>query len=301
MLLSFSYLSRKPRSLPKAVSFEGLEGYDRLSGLKEKLLKRTNPHIACHGGRLEALSILDDLDRYSDYAQERNIPSHDATTKLSAHHKFGTVSIRESFHAMKETLGEDHPLLRQLYWRDFFTGIAYYHPRVFAGTFQDIDETGLWDDDADRFKRWCDGMTGFPLIDAGMRQLVKTGYMHNRLRMATASFLTKDLHIDWRWGERFFANHLIDYDPSVNNASWQWAASTGSDAQPYFRIFNPWRQQKRFDPDGEYIRKWVDELGAVSGKDLLDIEKKPVHGYPSPIIDHKVERDKTLERFKARR
>ncbi|MGM5480239.1 MAG: cryptochrome/photolyase family protein [Nanobdellota archaeon] len=290
---------REPQALPLSAQFIFFKKYALLNEFTTKILPSKNSSIASEGGRRNGLNILSSIKNFSSYKDKRDIPSLDSTTRLSAHHKFGTVSIRESYYAIAKNLGAEHPLSRQLYWRDFFTMISYFHPSIFKQSFQNIDESRLWDYDLIRFKKWCEGKTGFPIVDAGMRQLVMTGYMHNRVRMITASFLTKDLHIDWRWGEQFFAKHLIDYDPSVNNGSWQWAASTGCDAQPYFRIFNPWRQQKRFDPQAEYIKYWVDELSDCSAKQIHNLENSTCKQYPSPIVVHADERKESLARFSS--
>jgi deoxyribodipyrimidine photo-lyase len=166
---------------------------------------------------------------------------------------------------------------------------VWHFPRVLGNAFNLKYEDLPWENDPLKFELWCKGQTGFPIVDAGMRELVETGFMHNRVRMITASFLTKDLHIDWRWGERFFARHLADYDPAVNNGNWQWAASTGCDAQPYFRVFNPWSQQQKFDPDCVYIKRWLPELAALSAKEIhkLGSTRNPLaSSYPRPMVDH---------------
>jgi deoxyribodipyrimidine photo-lyase len=251
------------------------------------------------GGRQQALSILNHLGNYQDYAHDRDYPFLNATSRLSAHIKFGTCSIREVYYAIVEQLGSEHPLLRQLYWRDFFTHIAYHFPRVFGHAFIEKFDHLEWDGNTDYFQAWCEGKTGFPIVDAGMRELNTTGFMHNRVRMITASFLVKDLHIDWRWGERYFAQHLIDYDPCVNNGNWQWAASTGCDAQPYFRIFNPWLQQQKFDPLCRYTYRWLPELKAHTFDMIHRWDKKRVEcSYPAPMIDHGRESRITKERYK---
>lgn len=251
------------------------------------------------GGRKQALAILDRLGDYADYQNARDFPALDATSKLSAYLKFGTCSVREVYYAVIDRLGSEHPLLRQLYWRDFFTHIAYHFPQVFGRAFLDKFADLHWDNNPDSFQAWCDGKTGFPIVDAGMRELNATGYMHNRVRMITASFLVKDLHIDWRWGERYFAQHLVDYDPCVNNGNWQWATSTGCDAQPYFRIFNPWLQQLKFDPDCRYIYRWLPELQDFLPKTIHQWDKKhSACDYPAPIIDHGRESQIAKARFK---
>ena len=255
--------------------------------------------ITSNGGRHQALAILDRLGDCADYQNTRDFPALDATSKLSAHLKFGTCSVREAYYAVTEQLGSDHPLIRQLYWRDFFTHIAYHFPQVFGRAFLDKFADLHWDNNPDYFQAWCEGKTGFPIVDAGMRELNATGFMHNRVRMIVASFLIKDLHIDWRWGERYFAQHLVDYDPCVNNGNWQWAASTGCDAQPYFRIFNPWLQQLKFDSDCRYIHHWLPELQAFPPKTLHQWDKKHrACNYPAPIIDHACESRLAKARFK---
>ena len=252
----------------------------------------SNPHLFRKGGRTEALSILSELNNHKKYYDERNFPSIMGTTGLSAHNKFGTVSIREVYWAMKKTVGLDNGLVNELYWRDFYTHVAYHYPHVFGSAFRKKYNDVKWSHDKKLFKLWCEGKTGFPIVDAGMRQLNETGWMHNRVRMIVASFLTKTLHIDWQWGEKYFAQKLVDYDPCVNNGGWQWAASTGTDAQPYFRIFNPWRQQEKFDADCAYIKRWVPELSGYTRKEIHKGEAT------EQIVDHDVERKITLEMFK---
>lgn len=243
------------------------------------------------GGRHEGETLLLNLENLTNYEESRNIPSISGTSLLSAHHKFGTCSIRETYHRVADLYGKDHTLIRELYWRDFFSHIAFHFPDVFGKPFHLKYESMVWENNEEKFERWCDGTTGFPIVDAGMRELVYTGYMHNRVRMIVSSFLVKDLHIDWRWGERFFATHLTDYDPAVNNGNWQWAASTGCDAQPYFRIFNPWLQQQKFDPKCIYIKKWVPELVNFSEKEIhrMNSLKTSVPNYYLPMIDHSYE------------
>jgi deoxyribodipyrimidine photo-lyase len=251
------------------------------------------------GGCDEALSLLGRLETLASYHEIRDFPAIQGTSRLSAHLKFGTCSVREVFHAVRDRLGPGHPLLRQLYWRDFFTHIAYHFPRVFGHAFWEKYDAIEWDNDPVRFQAWSEGRTGFPIVDAGMRELNATGFMHNRLRMITASFLVKDLHIDWRWGECYFARHLADYDPCVNNGNWQWAASTGCDAQPYFRIFNPWLQQQKFDPDCRYIYRWIPELSAFPAKQIHRWDKKHSPcGYPEPIVNHGLESERAKQAFK---
>jgi deoxyribodipyrimidine photo-lyase len=250
------------------------------------------------GGRREALGILNRLGGLADYERKRDYPGQDATSRLSAYLKFGCCSVREAYYAIRSQLGDEHPLLRQLYWRDFFTHIAYHFPHVFGEPFLKKFGNLAWESRPDRFAAWCEGRTGFPIVDAGMRELNETGFMHNRVRMIAASFLVKDLHVDWREGERYFAQRLADYDPCVNNGNWQWAASTGCDAQPYFRIFNPWTQQRKFDPDGAYLYRWLPELRRFPAETLHRWDKKHGgSGYPAPIVDHAAESRTAKERF----
>lgn len=239
--------------------------------------------------RSKGIEILKNLDKFRDYGKLKDIPSFN-TTKLSAHLKFGTISIREAYWAIVKTLGANHPLIRQLYWRDFFTYVAYHYPHVFGKSFNKKFDNIKWDNT--NFDNWCKGKTGFPIVDAGMKELNSTGFMHNRVRMICASFLIKDLHVDWKLGEKYFASKLVDYDPSVNNGNWQWTASTGCDSQPYFRIFNPWLQQKKFDPHCNYIKKWIVELENIEPYIIHD-QKKISEFYIKQIIDHKVETNKT--------
>ena len=252
------------------------------------------------GGRNAALEILNNLKEFKNYKNQRDYPFLNQTTKLSAHNKFGTVSIREILQALKNNLGKDHMLISQIYWREFYHHILYHFPYSKNQSFKEKYGKIRWSKSHELFNSWCKGMTGFPIVDAGMRELTQTGFMHNRVRMIVASFLTKDLHIDWRWGEKFFAEKLIDYDPAVNAGNWQWSASTGCDAVPYFRIFNPWRQQEQFDPKCEYVKKWIPELRDFSPNEIHKLwEKTPKNcKYPIPIIDHKTESDKSKKIFK---
>lgn len=254
-------------------------------------------HNAVKGGRQQALQQLDGLSVCRDYSQQRDFPALLATSDLSAYLKFGCCSVREAYYAVVNKLSAEHPLLRQLYWRDFFTHIAFHFPRVFGHAFHQCYDNIAWRNDKDEFQAWAEGRTGFPIVDAGMRQLNQTGGMHNRVRMIVASFLVKDLLISWRWGERYFAQHLLDYDPCLNNGNWQWAASTGCDAQPYFRIFNPWLQQKKFDAECLYIKQWLPELQSYSPAQIHNWFKQPLTDvYPPPMLDHglRSQRAKTL-------
>ena len=291
---------RAPRRLGAVRWFDGAIPFAHDAGLDRELLPQTNERLHVRGGRRAALGRLAAACGLDRYAEERDLPAVDGTSSLSADLAAGTLSVREVHDELAGALGDDHPLLRQLHWRDFFTHLAWHHPRVFDEPF-DRRMAGLaWDDDPERFAAWRDGRTGFPLVDAGMRQLAATGWMHNRVRMVVASFLAKDLHLDWRLGERWFARQLVDFDPAVNDGNWQWAAGTGADARP-LRIFNPWRQQERFDPEAEYVKRWVPELAALPAAAIhaLGAGQRPLGvDYPPPIVDHARERRRAEMRFK---
>jgi len=222
-----------------------------------------------------------DRDIIRQYDQRRDFPFQNGTSRLGIHLRHGTISIREAVNAARKL---NNTWLQELIWRDFYIMILDNFPFVVDTEFNIKYRDFPWSYDEETFEKWCQGKTGYPMVDAGMRELNATGYMHNRSRMITASFLTKHLLIDWRWGEAYFGRKLLDYELASNNGGWQWAAGTGTDAQPYFRIFNPDAQMKRFDPERQYIKKWIPE---IDGSD-----------YPEPIIDHKFARKRTIETFK---
>ena len=242
------------------------------------------------------------------YHVNRNFPALAGTSRLSPYLRFGAISVRECVRAglalaAAEPEAEEgvRAWIDELVWREFYYAILDAHPRVLAGAFREVYDGLEWDDDADRLEAWQAGMTGYPIVDAGMRELAATGWMHNRARMIVASFLVKDLHVDWREGERWFMRRLVDGDPASNNGGWQWAASTGTDAQPYFRIFNPTSQGERFDPDGEYVRRWVPELEGLPGSEVhrpWAARRRP-GAYPVRIVDHARERAVALARFRT--
>ena len=215
------------------------------------------------------------------YSEKRDIPALDATSRLGIHLRFGTISIRQ---LAEKALNLNETFLNELIWRDFYAMILANNPRVIDQAFKPEYDRIPWRQDEEGFEKWCQGKTGYPIIDAGMRQLNQTGYMHNRVRMIVASFLTKHLLIDWRWGETYFAEKLLDFDLASNNGGWQWAAGTGTDAQPYFRVFNPQSQTEKFDPQLEYIKKWVPEYRTDA--------------YPAPIVDHKLARQRAIDTYK---
>jgi len=220
------------------------------------------------------------LASIGNYENSRDIPCLDETSYLSPHLRFGTVSIRNIIKRLGST---DHVFLSELVWREFFMQILFHFPKVVHNNFKAKYDGVQWRNNEEEFEKWCKGETGYPFVDAGMRQLNKTGYMHNRVRMITAGFLCKHLLIDWRWGEAYFASKLLDYDLSANNGNWQWAAGTGCDAAPYFRIFNPSEQLKKFDRNLDYVKKWVPEL--LTGK------------YSKPMVEHKTARERCLKYY----
>jgi len=257
------------------------------------------------------------IEDIADYGRARDFPAEDGTSRLSAHLRFGTTSVRHLVRTAQQLIqsgagGKGASVwLSELIWRDFYAMILYRHPHVVERSFKPAFDAVGWDDDRDAdalFAAWCEGRTGYPLVDAAMLQLNTTGFMHNRLRMVTASFLTKDLGVDWKRGERYFALKLNDYDLASNNGGWQWAASTGCDAQPWFRIFNPVTQSERFDARGEFIRRFLPQLKQLDGRQIhapwkvapgVLAERGVVLGkdYPAPVVDHDAARRRTLERF----
>lgn len=245
----------------------------------------------------------------ASYGQSRNVPTGQTTSCLSQDLRFGLISIRELYYRCQE-YAATHPAAsgsvltytKELAWREFYMAILNFYPEVLQRQFNADFCQVEWPGTQEHFQAWCEGRTGFPIVDAGMRQLLTTGLMHNRVRMIVAMFLTKDLHLDWRLGEQFFHQHLIDAEIGSNNGGWQWSAGTGADAAPYFRIQNPWTQTQRYDPTGSYIRQWVPELAGVSPERLStppEGGRRLAPDYPLPIVDHAQERDRTLARFKA--
>lgn len=264
-------------------------------------------------GMQGAQQLLHDfMPRMAAYDEARDYPGRKGVSYLSVHLRFGTVSIRQlaALAVEQARLGSAgaQTWLSELAWRDFYFMILWHHPHVVTQSFRTEYDRVQWDEAPALWQAWTEARTGYPLVDAAMRQLLQTGYMHNRLRMVVASFLTKDLGIDWRRGERFFAQHLNDYDLAANNGGWQWAASTGCDAQPWFRIFNPVTQSQRFDAQGRFIRRYLPELACVPDKHIhFPAAMKPRelqacglqlgHDYPLPVVDHASARERTLMRF----
>ena len=281
-----------------------------------------NPKISVHGFKEDLDKKLEKLrtGHWDKYHDQRVVPSEDTSTKLSAYMKFGRVSCRQIYEiASKRRI---QALVDQCYWREFYFYLTVHYPDVLEGMkskFSDVKtenqvfnkkyETLEWNKDEKLLNAWKNGKTGYPIVDAGMRQLNKINFMHNRLRMVTAMFFTKDLYLDWKEGERYFASKLVDYDPCLNNGGWQWSASTGADAAPYFRIFNPWLQMQRFDKNAVYIKKWVKEFKHVPVKDIMKWQDKKVRDrvrksfvelkdYPEPVVDHDKAKNECIAAFK---
>ena len=298
-------------ALPEDVADEGVPPLSAIG------FQATNLHeLRLGAGAAGAQALLDDfLPRMAQYDKARDFPAVKGPSYLSMHLRFGTVSIRALAH---EAWGRRQPhsrgadtWLSELVWRDFYHQVLHHHPHVVDASFKPAYDAIKWEHGKRAealFAAWCDGRTGYPLVDAAMAQINQTGYMHNRLRMVVASFLVKDFGIDWRWGERYFALHLNDYDLAANNGGWQWAASTGCDAQPYFRIFNPVSQSQRFDASGKFIRRYLPQLARLSDQAIhapwlarpIELAEAGVvlgDTYPSPVVMHDEARAKTLERY----
>jgi len=262
---------------PLSVETTRLEKYDRYS----------TDSLRAKGGRSEGIEFLEDVETLASYRDDRHQPAQESLTALSAHHKFGTISVRESLYVVEEAFEDYHKLTSQLYWRDFYTHLLFHRPEQLTVPLRPIGRHIPWRNERAEFDRWREGKTGVPFVDAGMRELRETGYMHNRARMVVASFLTKDLLVDWRWGAQHFARTLTDYDPAVNAGNWQWAASVGTDYR--LRIYNPYSQAEKHDPEARYIKRWVPELrgvdaGRLTSGDQIDFSGA-APGYPAPIAD----------------
>jgi deoxyribodipyrimidine photo-lyase len=309
------------RAWRKVIDEDGVPGPQKLAGERSPVKARQIelPGDKRSSERWEGTesTVRDRLSRYlreqvEDYEKNRDLPAIDGTSRLSPFWELGVVSPRAAARLLQKqspqfpaglNSGAD-TWLSELAWREFYQHLMFHEPRVNQHkAFQPYTDSYPWRHDKSDFKRWCEGRTGFPIVDAGMRQLASEGWMHNRVRMIVANFLCKDLHIDWRWGEAFFMQHLVDGSFAANNGGWQWSASTGTDAVPYFRVFNPTRQSEKVDPDGIYIRKWVDELKDVPSRHIHAPEQfLKAAGraeYPAPMVDHKAARERFIETFKG--
>lgn len=287
-----------PNPVKKSIKFsskklKGVKVFTDVNSLYEK-----NDSVMVQGNRSHALKILKNIRKFKNYSKTRNNPSIN-TTLLSAHIKFGTVSIREVYKSMKK----NKELTRQLIWHDFYAQLMYYLPKkntLGGGNFK--EKNIKWTSSISKFKAWCDGKTGFPIIDAGMRQLNKIGWMHNRVRLLVSNFLTLILGIDWRKGEKYFAQKLVDYDPSSNNGNWQFSAQVGIDRVPYLRIYNPFTQAKEVDPKCKYIKEWVEELRDVDYRDILKWDRACYEYkglYKCPIVELKDKMREAKKRYRS--
>jgi len=280
-----------------------------------------SPHLPFPPGEAEAQRRLQTFIEISidDYAEQRDLMAMAGTSQLSPYLRFGLISARHmmtlAYQARAQATTDEarrgaQTWLNELIWREFYLAILYHFPHVRTRSFQPHFDQIIWNNDTAMFAAWCQGKTGYPVVDAAMRQLLQSGWMHNRARMIVASFLVKDLLIDWRWGERWFMQHLLDGDPAANNGGWQWTAGVGTDAAPYFRVFNPILQSQKFDPDGHYLRHWLPELAHVAAKfihtpwqmDLAEQRRAACligMDYPQPIIDHALARQRVLAVYGA--
>lgn len=281
-------------------------------------LPTTVPFIAGETTARDILNTFTIDGAIYDYADQRDRMDLDGTARLSPYLRFGMISATTCIAAARDALDRApdengrisvRTWINELVWREFYIYILYHFPHVHQGNFRAKYDHIPWRNHPDEFTAWCQGQTGYPIVDAAMRQLSHTGWMHNRARMIVASFLVKDLLVDWRWGQKWFGEHLLDGDPAANNGGWQWSAGTGTDAAPYFRIFNPTTQGKKFDPDGRYIRTWLPELALVPPKYIHTPAQMPIDlqtkischigtDYPPPLVDHKLARQRTLAVYK---
>ncbi len=296
--------------LPRIDDFGGAvedraDGLPEIHGLLGRGLHPEFDASEWEPGEEAALARLGEFEdsALTKYADRRDTPAIAGTSRLSPYLKFGNISVRTIYEACRHS----EKFVDELAWREFYWHVLWHWPEVESTAWQEGRRSLVWDDSPDLLERWKQGQTGYPMVDAGMRQLLREGWMHNRVRMIVSSFLTKDLHINWQEGERHFMLHLVDGDLAPNNGGWQWAAGTGVDPRP-LRIFNPWLQSRKYDPDGEYIRRYVPELGSVPAEHihqphLMDRDAQQTYGceigrdYPEPCVDHDVERRVTMERY----
>ena len=312
---------RAENLLPAPDRIESPTGLSSLPVLAQPVLPASVPFAAgeAEAQRRLAAFTLGPAAAIEGYRTDRNRPDLSGTSQLSPNLRFGMISARQAVvaglaaRAAAQTAdfrGGADTWISELIWREFYVSILHHFPYVRRGSFRRQYDAITWDNDETAFAAWCDGRTGYPVVDAAMRQLRQTGWMHNRSRMIVASFLVKDLLIDWRWGERWFMQHLVDGDPAANNGGWQWTAGTGTDAAPYFRVFNPVLQGKKFDPQGSHVRRWLPELQDVPGKYIHEPWRMPLaeqrragcmigRDYPVPVVDHRAARERALAAYGA--
>jgi deoxyribodipyrimidine photo-lyase len=313
---SNNWLSRpKPLPIPKPKPLKTPKGISSLPlpTLSHWKLPESNAELPEPGERAARLRMNHAVSNIiGQYLEKRDIPSLEATSRISQDLRFGLISIRTLYakvaSALDSAKGRSRNsiqiYIKELAWREFYFAILHHFPQVLDHEFNENWKGLPWDEPNENFEKWKSGKTGFPIVDAGMRQLLHTGFMHNRVRMITAMFLTKDLHIDWKLGESHFMQHLTDGEIASNNGGWQWSAGTGADAAPYFRIQNPWSQTAKFDPTGVYIKRWIPELASVDPKKFQTPPENNLPltlDYPLPCVDHKTERERTLAIFKKHR
>lgn len=278
---------------------------DQLAEFTKKNSQFVTIPIPAAGTRCAYKKLQEFSSKLHDYKEKRDIPSLSGTSQMSLYLKNGSLTTSQIiYHLNLQNISwanqtSSVQYVKELAWREFYYHILFHRPDVEKKSFHPQYENLAWENDESLFELWKNGMTGFPIVDAGMRELKTTGWMHNRVRMIVASFLTKDLLIDWRWGENYFMKELLDGDLAPNNGSWQWAASTGCDPQPYFRVFNPWLQGEKFDPEGYYIKKYIPELSTASAKTLHNPDSdRSLFGYPNPIVDHFIQKEKAIRLYK---
>jgi deoxyribodipyrimidine photo-lyase len=301
------YLARPPKAPLFSLTWRDLKGAP-FQDAHQEFEEKNNPHvdieIPAAGSRVAFAALEDFSQKLKKYKTDRDIPSLPGTSRLSMYLKNGSISTAQIILYLRLHQKSSAPddgaarFLKELVWREFYYHILSHRPDVETQSFLPKYRDIAWKNDKKMFQHWCDGTTGFPIVDAGMRQLNSTGWMHNRVRMIVASFLVKDLLINWQWGERYFMRKLLDGDLAPNNGGWQWAASTGCDPQPYFRIFNPWLQSEKFDRDGEYIKTYVPELRDVEATALHDPDGDRGPDYPRPIVDHDVQKKHAVVLYK---
>jgi deoxyribodipyrimidine photo-lyase len=283
------------------VDLKKITGFPYVDTLEEFIQKNKSRVTVSipKAGSLHALNRLKQFkSSLSSYATNRNYPNIDGTSGLSLFLKNGSFTTRQIVHVLDLlNMKSDEVFLKEIVWREFYYSILFHRPDVEKNAFKKEYNNLAWQNNEDWFSRWKEGLTGFPIVDAGIRQLNQTGWMHNRVRMIVASFLVKDLLIDWRWGENYFMKNLLDGDLAPNNGGWQWAASTGCDSQPYFRVFNPWLQSEKFDPGANYIKTYVPELRNIQPSDIHDPQGLRPH-YPKPIVNHAEQKEKAIALFK---
>lgn len=290
------------RDLRKDDNFPLVDAAAKFIDINSKKVTIEIPEAGFFVAYEKLLKFKKNLDQYKE---QRDFPGVDGTSQLAMYLKNGSLTSAQIAQALKldgknwKAQSGRNQFLKEIVWREFYYSILFHRPEVEKESFNLNYKDLKWENDKSLFKKWQEGLTGFPIVDAGMRQLKQTGWMHNRVRMIVASFLTKDLLIDWRWGENYFMKELLDGDLAPNNGGWQWAASTGCDPQPYFRVFNPWLQSQKFDPDGAYIRTFVPELNLAPTALLHDPEgDRSPWKYPNPVVDHSFQRDKAIRLYK---